>query len=208
MHYLQAFIAKQKDSPSTELLGGIVNAKVGQRDITDDEILGLLYTLYLGGLDTVYSTLGWIIRHIAREHVLQQKLREDPSLHMTAVDEFIRLYGVVGTMRMVATDFTFNGVDMKAGDRVLLPLFLAGRDPQVWQDPTSFRLDRGKASLSFASGPHVCVGRHLARLELRTALGAMLSRFSAIGIAEGKDWAYHTAPVLGVDKLHLSLQIG
>jgi cytochrome P450 len=208
MHYLQAFIAQQKSSPSTELLEGIVSATIGERAISDDEILGLLYTLYLGGLDTVYSTLGWIMRHIARDTALQQQLRDDPSLHTRAVDEFIRLYGVVGTMRMVAKDASFNGVDMKAGDRVLLPLFLAGRDPEAWDDAASFRLDRGEASLSFASGPHVCVGRHLARLELRTALGAMLSRFSAISIAEGKDWAYHTAPVLGVDKLHLSLQVG
>jgi len=204
MHYLQAFIVDQKASPSTELLHGIVTAKVGGRDITDDEILGLLYTLYLGGLDTVYSTLGWIIKHIAQDAALQQQLREEPSLHLAAVDEFIRLYGVVGTMRLVAEDFTFNGVAMKAGDRVLLPLFLAGRDPEAWEDANTFRIDRGEASLSFASGPHVCVGRHLARLELRTALGAMLSRFSTIRIADGKDWAYHTAPVLGIDKLYLS----
>jgi len=206
MHYLQGFIAEQQRQPTTELMRGVTTASIDNRPITDDEILGLLYTLYLGGLDTVYSTTGWVIRHLANDQDLQHQLRADRSLLPAAVDEFIRLYGVVGTLRVIAEDFEFHGVKMKAGDRVVLPLYLAGRDPQAWNQPHEVDLTRKQATLSFASGPHVCVGRHLARLEIRIALEQMLERFSAFSLAEDEPWSFHVTPVVGIDRLVLSLQ--
>jgi cytochrome P450 len=85
-----------------------------------------------------------------------------------------------------------------------MPLFLAGRDPKAWRTPHEIDLNRRPVSLTFASGPHVCVGRHLALREIRIALGSFLTRFDQIHIQPGKTYAFHTSPVYGVDRLLLA----
>jgi len=204
MHYLQTFIQEQRKNPTNRIIDGIIKSKLGDRPITDDEVLGLLYTFYLGGLDTVYSTLGFIMRHLALYQDLQQRLRNNPELINDAVDEFCRAFSVVSTSRMVAKDFTFHGVEMKRGELVLMPLFLAGRDPMAWENPHEIDLNRKPSALAFASGPHLCVGRHLARRELRIALQSFLSRFDNIHIPRGETCSYHSSSVYGMDRLPLA----
>ncbi len=202
--YLQGFIAQQRVRPTTELLKVILQAKSGDRPISDEELLGMLYTFYVGGLDTVSSTLGWIMRHLALDPELQQRLRANPDLIPRAIEEFARAYSVVSTVRRVAQDFTFHGVEMREGDLALMPLFLAGRDPRMWDSPHEIDLDRRGNALTFASGPHICVGRFLARRELRIALERILGRFENIRIRPGESYSYHTSPVYGVDRLALT----
>jgi cytochrome P450 len=203
MHYLQEFIRKQRVNPTTELLAGIVKSEVAGRPISDDEILGMIYTLYLGGLDTVYSTLGWTMRHLARNPSLQEQLRANLDLLPQAVDEFARAYSVVSTKRVVTMDFTFHGVHMRKGEIVLMPLFLSGRDPKAWENPHEIDFNRRPSALTFASGPHVCVARHLALREMRIALESFLTRFENIRVPPGETYSYHTSPVYGVDRLPL-----
>lgn len=204
MHYLQGFIVEQRVKPTTELLKAIINSRVGDRPITDTEILGMLYTFYTGGLDTVYSTLSWIVRHLALDQDLQQHLRANLDLIPQTVDEFARAYSVVSTSRRVTKDIKFHGIDMREGDLVLLPLFLAGRDPQAWDNPHEIDLNRRPSALTFATGPHLCVGRHLAVRELRIALKSFLTRFENIHIPPGETYSYHTSPVYGIDRLPLA----
>jgi cytochrome P450 len=202
-HYLHGFVQAQRARPSNALLTGIVNAQVAGRPVTDTEILGMLYTLYAGGLDTVYSTLGWILRHLARVQDLQRRLRENLALLEQAVEEFGRAYSVVSTLRRVAKDVVFHDVEMRAGDLVLLPLFLSGRDPKAWANPHEIDLTRRPRALTFANGPHVCLGRYLARREMRIALEEFLTRFDDINIPAGESYDFHTSPVFGVDRLPL-----
>lgn len=203
-NYLRTFAQEQRARPSNSLLAGIVNAEIDGRTITDTEILGILYTFYVGGLDTVYSTLGWIMRHLAQNQTLQQRLRKNRDLLSNAVEEFGRAYSVVSTQRRVVTDMVFHGVEMREGDLVLLPLFLAGRDPQAWENPHDVDFARRPKALTFANGPHVCVGRFLARREIRIALEEFLTRFDNIHIPLGESYAFHTSPVFGVDRLPLA----
>jgi cytochrome P450 len=204
MHYLEGFIEEQRVKPSTALVKAIINANVEDRPITDMEILGILYTFYTGGLDTVYSTLGWIMRHLALDQDLQRHLRANLDLIPQAVDEFARAYSVVSTSRRVAKDIDFHGVDMREGDLVLMPLFLAGRDPQAWDNPHEIDLNRRPSALTFATGPHLCVGRHLALRELRIAVESFLTGFENIHIAPGENYAFHTSPVYGINRLPLA----
>jgi cytochrome P450 len=203
--YLERFVEAQRRRPTTELMKGIVASHIDGRPITGDEILGTLYTLYTGGLDTVYSTLGWIFRHLATHQDLQTRLREAPELLPQAVDEFLRLFSVVSTRRRAAKDFDFHGVTMRKGDLVVLPLYLAGRDPQAHEDPHAFRLDRRSGRMTFASGPHLCVGAHLARREIRVTLETFLAKFDRIEIPAGETYAYHGGVVFGVDRVPLAL---
>jgi cytochrome P450 len=204
LHYLQGFIKEQRINPRTDLLKGIVSARIDSSPLSDDEILGMLYTLYVGGLDTVYSTLGWTMRHLARDEDLQQRLRADLELLPQAVDEFSRAYSVVSTMRHVEKDLNFHGVSMLAGDLVVLPLYLAGRDPEEYQNPHEIDLDRRPSALTFASGVHLCLGRQLARREMRIALEAFLTRFDHIHVSPGETYSYHAGVTFGVDRLPLA----
>ncbi len=203
MSYLKEFIQQQKKNPTTDLVGGIVSASVDGKPITDMQLLGIFYTFYVGGLDTVYSTIGWMMRHLALNPDLQEKLRDNPDLVPQVVDEFARAYSVVSTKRKVKKDVIFHGVQMRKGDTVLLPLFLAGRDPKAWKNPHEIDIERRPSALPFGSGPHLCVGRHLARRELRIAMQSFLDRFRNISIAPREGYAYHTSPVFGIDRLPL-----
>ena len=117
----------------------MVTAEIDGRPIDYYELMGMFYVLYVGGLDTVYSTIGWIMHHIATHPDLQQRLRADPSLLPQAIEEFCRAFSVVVTHRQVAKDFVFHGVPMKKGDEVNLPIMLANRDPAVSREPACRR---------------------------------------------------------------------
>ena len=202
--YLKQFIEDQRANPTSEMIDTIMHAEIDGKPLTDQELLGIFFTFYAGGLDTVYSTIGWSMRYLAMNPDLQQRLREDRELLDSAVDEFVRAFSVVSTKRKVAQDFTFHGVEMRKGETVLLPLFLAGRDPKAWDDPDIVDPERKPASVGFGSGPHLCAGRQLARREMRIALSALLSRFENIRIDPGKPYSFHTSPVYGIDELHLT----
>jgi cytochrome P450 len=201
--YLQSHLEAQRKQPTTPLTESIVNAEIDGRPLNDGEILGMFYTFYLGGLDTVYATLGWSMRYIATRPDFQRLLRGDPDRLPKAVDELLRLFSVVSTQRRVARDFAFHGVEMKENDLVVMPIFIACRDPQAYPNPHEADLERKTPLLAFASGPHLCLGMHLARRELRIAIESFLTQFGDIHIPEGESCAWHAGPTFNVDRLPL-----
>jgi cytochrome P450 len=203
MGYLKGFIEEQKQAPNTALIRAITTAEIGGRPINDVELLGMCFLLYAAGLDTVYSTLGWVMRYLASDQALQQRLRNHPEDIPQAVDEFARAFGVPSSSRLVTEDFTFHGVPMRKGDVVLLPTYLASRDPRAYDNPHVVDIDRRARNVSFATGPHACIGIHLAKREMRVVVNVFLSRFRNIRIPQGEHYEYHTGGVLGVDRLPL-----
>lgn len=204
LHYFDDFIAEQRKDPQAELMKGIFSARLDDgRALNHGEIMGMCYLLYIGGLDTVYSSLGWILRHLASDGPLQERLRANPQEIGQAVEELLRTYPVATTHREVKKDITFHGVLMRAGDWVLFPTYLAARDPRAYENPHVVDIDRRARHLAFATGPHTCLGMHLARRELRTVIEAFVSRFGNIRIPEGESYTYHTGGVFGVDRLPL-----
>jgi len=177
LEYLKRFIAEQKDNPNTELMRGILSANIKDRPLTDAEMLGLYYLLYVAGLDTVFSSLGWIMHHLATDQNLQARLRSNPQDIPAAVEEFTRAYGVSAPSRTVAQDLVFHGVPMKRGEDIRLPTYLAGRDPRAWPNPHVIDIDRKPRHVTFGIGPHVCVGASLAVMQLVVAVAVLAQRF-------------------------------
>jgi cytochrome P450 len=204
--YLDGFIEDQRKAPGTELMSGLFAARIEGRPLTKDELLSMSYLLYVAGLDTVYSSLGWHMRHLASHPELQARLRDNPQEIPQAVEELIRAFSVVRSERMATHDLEFHGVKMRRGDYVTLPTYLAARDPLAFTDPHRVDVDRKPRHLAFASGAHICLGLHLARRELKIVLEAFLTRFKSIRLAEGETYRYHPGPVLGVDYLPLVLE--
>lgn len=200
--YLKRFIAEQQRQPTSDLMAAVVTGHMKDRPLNETETLGITYLLYVAGLDTVFASLGWIMRHIATHPDLQDRLRAHPELIRPAVEEFTRAFGVSSPARTVAQDMEYNGVVMKKGEDILLPTFLAGRDPRAWDNPHVIDIGRKPRHNTFGAGPHICLGIHLAKREMKIVLEAFLSRMRNIRIAPGADsFAFHTSSTIGVDRL-------
>jgi cytochrome P450 len=203
LEYLKFHLEQQKKQPATPLMENIMSAEIDGKKLNDGEILGMFYTFYVGGLDTVYATISWSMRHIATRPKFQQFLRDNPDTMDKVVMELLRLFSVVSSQRRVTKDFVWHGVQMKENDLVIMPIFIACRDPEAYPNPHEIDLDRHEQPLAFASGPHLCLGMHLARREIKIAIETFLARFDNIRIPAGAHYTYHAGPTFNVDSLPL-----
>ena len=189
--YLRGEIEERKRKPREDLLTFAVKAEVDGVKMRDDEMLGFAFNLFIGGLDTVSTNLGLQFWHLATHPEDQAKLRANPELIPDAIEELLRAYAAVSTFRTVANKVEVNGITMMPGDKVIMSTPLAGRDPAVWENPAEVRLDRKPQHVSFAIGPHLCLGLHLARRELSYAINTFLREIPQFSLAPGKDVEFH-----------------
>ena len=203
--YLMDYMREKRRNPTEgDLASHIATAQVDGRLMEEGDMFGMALVLYVGGLDTVASSLGWYFRHLAGDPALQQRLRDDPASIPLAVDEFLRAFGITSQLREVTRDIEFHGVQLRAHDLVCIPTFLASRDDRVYGDPHKIDIDRKARFLTLATGPHNCLGSHLAKREIRIVLEEWLSRFRNIRITEGESATWHNQGVWGVSHLPLS----
>jgi cytochrome P450 len=202
-NYLDDYIDKRRRDPREDMVTGILSAKIEGQPLNHGEVMGMIMLLYFGGLDTVVSSLGWYLRHLAMDQQLQQRLRENPQDIPAAVDDLLRAYGVVGTKRKVMEDMEFHGVPLKKNDIILVPGYLASRDERQYPDPHRVSPDRKARHLSLATGVHNCLGAHLAKREIKIVLEEFLSRFRNIRIPEGSETKWDSASVWAVTRLSL-----
>jgi cytochrome P450 len=118
---------------------------------------------------------------------LRDQLKEDPSLVLNFVDETMRYLGVIHFhLRTVEVDTEIAGCPVPKGDRVYTMLAAANRDPEAFDDPLEFRLDRDNlhTHLGFGFGPRRCIGANLARLEAAEMVEQLLKRFPDMVLAD------------------------
>ncbi|WP_421851789.1 cytochrome P450 [Novosphingobium sp.] len=169
--HLREVIDQRKATPQEDLMTALLSESIKGRPLSQDEVESMAFLLFLAGLDTVANAAGFMMARLARMPELQRNLREDSALVDPFIDEVLRTSGVVTTARLVTQDCKLGEAVLMKGDMVLCPLALAGMDDRVNSDPLEFKLDRkSPAHLMFATGPHLCVGHFLARLELRILL--------------------------------------
>lgn len=177
INWLRSFSEQARNQPNGSLTSHIVNGELDGRPLTDDEVMGMMTFLWLGGLDTVAATTALIFRRLALFPQLQQTLREQPDLIPAAVEEFLRMGPLVNSARLVLQDHEIRGVQIRQGDWVMCANNIASFDPEQFPEPREFRLDRAtNRHFTFGGGPHLCLGIHLARRELRIAIAEFLRR--------------------------------
>lgn len=172
--YLRGEIEDRRHNPTNDVISYALQVEVEGRKLTEDELVGFAFNLFIGGLDTVSTNMGLQFLHLAQNHEHQQLLRANPERIPEAIDELMRAYAPVTTFRTCTKETTVKGVKMMPGDKVAMSTTLAGRDPKEYDHPNEVRLDRKARSLSFGYGPHLCVGMHLARREMRIAIEEFL----------------------------------
>ncbi len=203
--YLREAIAARESDPTDDLMSYVLAARVEDRPLTADEKLGMCFLLFVAGLDTVTNQLGFMFKHLAEHPEDQQKLRDEPELSSKAIEEFIRCYGVVNTVRFVTRDVDFHGVSMKSGDLIFLLAAFSGRDDLKFENAATVDFTRNiQGHISFAAGPHRCAGSHLARRELRIALEEWLARVPPFRVKDGETPRTGCGGVLSVFELPLA----
>jgi len=197
-------IHERQHQPQDDLISQIIAMQIDDRPITFEEIQGICRVLFFAGLDTVVNAIAYGIRHLAANPDLQRRIRENPSLASEVVDEMLRCYSFVNTGRMVMRDFEFDGLQLKAGEMVLLCNAAADRDPQVFDNPQQFQLDRnGPRHVAFNTGPHQCIGSNLARMELKVLYQEWCTRIQDFRLDEQNPPSFISGVVLGMQNLHI-----
>jgi cytochrome P450 len=185
--FLRDLIEQRKRKPGDDIISHAVKAYIEGRKLNDDELLGYSFNLFIGGLDTVSSNICLHFWHLAKHGAHQKLLRENPALITPAIEEFLRAYANVTTFRTCTNPTTVSGVTFMPGDKIAMSTTLAGRDPQEYERPNDVVLDRDPRHLSFAHGPHVCVGMNLARREIKVAMEEFLAAVPQFELAQDAD---------------------
>jgi cytochrome P450 len=180
---LEPIIAARRTAPEEDLISVLVEAEYTDEDgvshrLTDAEILSFAMLLLAAGSGTTWKQLGITLAAIFERPEVLASLQADRTLVRAAIEESVR-WAPTDPMfsRHVTRDTEFFGVDLPAGSVLHLCLGAANRDPARWERPDEYDIVRPpKPSLGFGSGPHVCLGMHVARAEMNVGINALLDR--------------------------------
>jgi cytochrome P450 len=177
-------MAERKADPRGGIVQAVIDGVVDGRPVTEDEALGMLLLLLVGGFDTTANAIASSLVHLANNPDLQVELREDPQRLKTAVEEFLRFDPpVIGLARRAKSDVELGGRLIPAGEAVYFSLAGANHDDHQFDAPNDLRVDRWpNKHLTFGAGVHRCVGSHLARVMLQVTLQEILSSMHDIAI--------------------------
>jgi cytochrome P450 len=153
--------------------------------LTPDEVVSNAAVMMFGGIETSEGMTTSLFWHLLSDPERWAAVAADPSLAANAVEESLRLEPAAGRVDRYATaDAELGGATIRRGDLVIVSLTGANRDPAAFPDPDTFDVRRPNARthLAFAQGPHACIGLHLARLETRAALTAVLDAWPDVAM--------------------------
>lgn len=176
LEYFDGAVRARRENPGdpkTDFLTRLMDADIDGRPMTHDEVLAVCLSVTLAGLDTTRSALGYIFYYLANNDELRHQITEQPEIIPHAIEEFIRMNPLVFQAgREAQEEQNFNGLEVEQGDVIWVGMASANRDPNKYPEPEKFQLDREgiNAHVGFGGGPHRCLGRHLARHELKMVL--------------------------------------
>lgn len=186
--YLRGFIAEKEAKADDSLVSVIAHGEIAGVPLTEEEKIGMVWFLWLGGLDTVAATISQMFRRMALQPEIQDRIRADPSIVQTAVEEFLRTQPILSSARKAKQDFEWHGVTIKAGDSIQCLNPAGNFDPSRFADPRTFDPARKpNRHMTFIAGVHLCLGAPLARRELRVLLDEWFKRIPAFRIKDGAD---------------------
>jgi cytochrome P450 len=194
----------RRAAPQDDLISKMVDFQVEGRPISLEELQSMLFVMFLGGMDTVTNVASYAYRHLATDKKLQARLTRDPGIIPNFVEEAIRSFGVVNTPRIVTKDCEKFGVKFREGEMVLCILPLGSRDERRFDRPNEFDVDRKALThLTFSSGPHLCLGHNLARLEIRVLTEEWIKRIPEFSLKPGVHHKSRAGTVMALEALPL-----
>jgi cytochrome P450 len=176
--YFAPILAARRQDPRDDLISGLARAEIDGERLSDEEIFSFLRLLLPAGVETTYRSTGNLLFGLLSNPEQLDAVRSDRSLIPQAIEEAVRWEPPLLTITRVATrDTELAGVPIPAGSAVMPMLGAANRDEERYPDPDRFDIFRAaKPHISFGHGTHLCLGIHLARLEMGVALNLLLDR--------------------------------
>jgi len=186
--YFRGLIAERRAAPREDLLSALIAAEEAGDTLSEDELLATCILLLVAGHETTVNLIGNGTYALLRHRDELRRLRENPGLIGTAVEELLRYDGPVQrTARIPSEDVTIDGRKIRAGEMVMPFIGAADRDPAQFPDPD--RLDIARADnrhIAFGWGIHFCLGAPLARVEGQIAINTLLQRLPKLALATEK----------------------
>ena len=183
--YFGDLIADRRAVPTDDLLGLMVQASEDGTMLSEHELMADCSLLLIAGHETTTNLIGNATLALLRNPAELARLRAQPELASSAVEEFLRYDGAVaGTARQAKEDVQLSGGVVPAGAVVMAVLPAANRDPAVFTEPDRLDVGRGDTRhMGFGGGAHACLGAALARMETRIAMTALLARYPRMELA-------------------------
>jgi cytochrome P450 len=176
--YFAPILAARREEPREDLISGLAAAEIDGERLSDEEIFSFLRLLLPAGVETTYRSLGNLLFALLSDQRQLDAVRNDRSLLPQAIEEAVRWEPPLLTITRVASrDTELGGVAIPEGSSVMPMLGAANRQDERFADPNRFDIFRDvKPNIGWGHGVHVCLGMHLARLEMRVALNLLFDR--------------------------------
>ena len=212
------YVQDRRANPRSDVLTQLATAKYPDGTTPDlPAIVSVAVFLFAAGQDTSAKLIGNCLRFLTEDKVLQQHLREDRSQVAGFIEEVLRLQGSTKvTFRVARRKTKVAGREIAAGQKIVIALSAANRDPRRWEEPNEFKLGRKKNQdhLAFGRGAHTCIGAPLARAEVKVLLERLLQHTSDISLSvekhgppDNRRLDYEASFIIrGLENLHLEMK--
>jgi cytochrome P450 len=189
VEFLRPLLAERRAHPCGDLMSRLAHAELDGERLTDEEIFSFLRLLLPAGAETTFRLIGNLLSALLDDPNALAEVCADRALVDAAIEETLRWESPVQyASRETTTATVLAGTELPAGAQVLLALGSANRDERQFVSPARFDLHRGATEhVAFGFSRHFCVGAHLARLEARVALNAILDRLPNLRFAPGAE---------------------
>ncbi len=183
--YMQDLVEQRRAEPTDDLVSGLLSGTVNGAPLNEEQILSYCELFVEAGNETTRNAISGGLLAFCEHREQWDRLRAEPELLADATEEILRWASPISHFTRVATeDCELHGVAIAAGDQLALFYASANRDEDVFEDPFSFRVDRRpNPHLAFGFGEHVCLGAHLARVEIETIFRHLLERLESFELA-------------------------
>lgn len=187
--YFAGFIAQRRKEPKHDIITVLVEAELDGQRLTDDEVIAFLRLLLPAGAETTYRSSGNLMYALLSHPDQLNALRDDRSLMQQAIEEGLRWESpITGLTRITTREVEVGGVTIPEACPVQISTGSANHDEARWDDPEEFDIFREpQPHLAFGSGQHICLGMHLARMEMRVIIGTILDRLPNVRLDPSVD---------------------
>ncbi|QSJ20569.1 cytochrome P450 [Nostoc sp. UHCC 0702] len=194
--YLRGLIIEREKNPQEDLISALIAAREQSDKLTLEELLAICILLFATGEETTVNTIGNGMLALLHHPDQMEQLKKEPTIIQSAVEEILRYDSPVQLTARVAIDnIEIGNQTIQAGEKLILCLGAANRDPYQFPNPDQFNIHRYQDNhVAFGDGIHYCLGAALARVQAQIAINTLLQQFPDLQLASDKlEWRKNIA---------------